>query len=90
MTRREQNERATAIRDQIRCARRRLGDAIAAVDYEQALEAQVQIDGLEMEQRHIARRDSHTLFPPREASYGALSMLFSGQYGQSGSDQGGS
>ena len=90
MTRREQNERATAIWDQIRRARRRLGDAIAAMDYEQALEIQIQIDGLEVQKGHVVRRDSHILFPPREASYAALSMLFSGQHGQSGSDKGGS
>jgi hypothetical protein len=90
MTRREQIERATAIRDQIGRARRRLRSALSARNYEEALEIQIQIDGLEVEKRHIARRNSHTFFPPREASYAALSMLFSGQHGQSGSDKGGS
>jgi hypothetical protein len=89
MTRRERIKRLKAIRDQIGRAGERLHSALSAMDYEKALVIQIQIDGLVREERHMARRESHTLYPPREASYAALSMLFSGYRWQSGSDKGG-
>jgi hypothetical protein len=49
LTRQEQLRRIAAIRQQMRLAREQLGVALAAMDYEQALALQIEMDHLEGE-----------------------------------------
>jgi len=59
LTRQEQLRRIAAIRQQMRLAREQLGVALAAMDYEQALALQIEMDHLEGEWCRAAPRDVH-------------------------------
>jgi hypothetical protein len=62
LTRRRQTERLIALMRQVQAAQALLTSALQAMDYQQALALQIEIDGFECEARRMNHRGGHASF----------------------------